>query len=214
MTLTEKLENCLSLIKINIKISILWNLIFSIGFLCLLPFIQGVANLDRVSAAICLENFVAIIGIILLVPVFSPEESKEVDEVISAKFMPNFKPYIARIALSATSILILIAGFCLMLKYNSCEFPVVAYIFGTFASALFLGSIGMLISSLSASTIVGYMASIGYLIINMMTGSKYVGKFYVMSMKNNSFDEKYYILIGSIVLVLLSILIKGIKRKI
>ncbi|WP_242865985.1 ABC transporter permease [Desnuesiella massiliensis] len=214
MTLTEKLENCLSLIKINIKISILWNLIFSIGFLCLLPFIQGVANLDRVSAAICLENFVAIIGVILLVPVFSPEESKEIDEIISSKFMPNFKPYIARIALSAASILILIASFCLMLKYNSCEFYVAAYIFGTFASALFLGSIGMLISSLSASTIVGYMASIGYLIINMMTGSKYVGKFYIMSMKNNSFDEKYYILIGSIVLIMLSIFIKGIKRKI
>lgn len=214
MTLTEQLENCLSLIKINVKISVLWNLLFSIGFLCLLPFIQGVSNLDRVSAAICLENFVAIIGIILLVPVFSPEESKEVDEIISSKFMPNFKPYIVRTALSAASILILITGFCIMLKYNSCEFPVTAYIFGTFASALFLGSIGMLISSLSASTIVGYMASIGYLIINMMTGSKYVGKFYIMSMKNNSFDEKYYILIGGIVLIILSIFIKGLKRKI
>lgn len=214
MTLTQRLENCLSLVKINLKLNTLWNLLSSIGFLCLLPLIQGVSNLDRVSAAICLENFVSIIGIILLVPVFSPEESKEIDEIISSKFMPNFKPYLIRIALSAASILILIASFCLMLKYNSCEFYVATYIFGTFASALFLGSIGMLISSLSASTIVGYMASIGYLIINMMTGSKYVGKFYIMSMKNNSFDEKYYILIGSIVLVLLSILIKGIKRKI
>lgn len=213
MTLTQKLENYLSLTVINLKLNTLTYLLFSIVFLCILPLVQGVSNLGETAAAFCLENFAAIIGIILLVPIFAPEESKEIDEIAASKSMPAFKPYVVRTVLAAISVLVLVIGFCIMLRYNSCTFPFVPYIFGTFISALFLGSIGMLASSLSGSTITGYMASIGYLIINMMTGNKYVGKFYIMSMKNNSFNEKYYLLFGGVVFIVLAIMIKVMKRK-
>lgn len=212
MTLAQNLENDLRLIVTNLKLNTLIYLLFSIGFLCILPIVQGVSNLDEISTAVCLENFVAIIGIILLVPIFVPEESKEIDEIVSSKSISPFKPYAARTVLATVFVLVLVTGFCIMLKCNSCVFDTVPYIFGTFISALFLGSIGMLASSLSNSTIAGYMSSIGYLIINMMTGNKYVGKFYIMSMRSNSFNEKYYLLFGSVVFIILSIIIKVKKR--
>lgn len=213
MTLTQKVENYLSLIVINLKLNTLIYLLFSMVFLCILPLVQGISNLSKTTTAYCLENFVAIIGIILLVPIFAPEESKEIDEIVASKSMSTFKPYAVRTVLAAVSILVLVICFCIILRYNSCIFPVVPYIFGTFISALFLGSIGMFASSLSANTIIGYMTSIGYLIINMMTGNKYVGKFYVLSMRNNSFDEKYYLLFGCAVFIALSIITKVMKRK-
>lgn len=214
MILTQRLENCLNLIVVNLKLNTLSNLVFSIAFLCAVPLLQGISYLGKGATAVCLENYAAIIGIILLASVFAPEESKNIDEIISSKATPIFKPYVVRTVLAVMSILVLVFGFCIVLKYNSCTFPFSVYIFGTFASALFLGAIGMFISSLSGSTIIGYMSSIGYLIIIMMTGNKYVGKFYILSMKDNSFIEKYYILVGGIVLCIIAIFVKQIKRRV
>ncbi|VIG31239.1 ABC transporter permease [Clostridioides difficile] len=64
-------------------------------------------------------------------------------------------------------------------------------IFGNFALAMSIGSLGMFFSNLFNNTIIGYMVSMGYLILNMMTKGKYVGNFFIMSMSQNYFDEKY-----------------------
>lgn len=54
-----------------------------------------------------------------------------------------------------------------------------------------IGSLGMFFSNLFNNTIIGYMVSMGYLILNMMTKGKYVGNFFIMSMSQSSIDEKY-----------------------
>lgn len=53
-----------------------------------------------------------------------------------------------------------------MLQCKGGVFPSASYLGGAFISALCLGSMGMLVSNLSNSTIIGYMATIGYLIFN------------------------------------------------
>ncbi|WP_461612527.1 hypothetical protein [Clostridium sp. Marseille-QA1073] len=209
----EKWENGLTLIKINLKLSILANLVFSVAFLFVLPFIQGISNLDTVSSAICLENYVAVIGIILLVPIFAPEEAREIDEIVVSKPMAQFIPYLVRIILNLVIIFVLVSSFTLILKHKGCDFPLIKYMLGTFLSAVFLGSVGLCSSSISGSTILGYMASISYLILNMATKNKYVGNFYILSMKNGSFDEKYWLFGGSIILILIAVVAKWLKRK-
>ncbi|HAG45108.1 MAG TPA: ABC transporter permease [Clostridium sp.] len=213
MTLGGKWENGLALIKINLKLSTLANLAFSVAFLFALPFIQGTSNLNAVSSAICLENYVSIIGIILLVPIFAPEEEGEIDEIVASKPMLQFIPYAVRIILNLVIIFVLVGSFTLILKYKGCDFPLIKYMLGAFLLAVFLGSVGLCSSAISGSTILGYMASIGYLILNMATKNKYVGNFYILSMKNDSFDEKYWLLGGSIVLILIAIVAKWLKRK-
>jgi len=213
LTLGGKWENGLTLIKINLKLSTLANVAFSVAFLFSLPFIQGISNLNAVSSAICLENYVAIIGIILLVPIFAPEEAKEIDEIVVSKPMSQFIPYLVRIILNLIIIFVLVGSFTLILKHKGCDFPLIKYMLGTFLSAVFLGSVGLCTSAISGSTILGYMASIGYLILNMATKNKYVGNFYILSMKNGSFDEKYWLLGGSIVLILIAVVAKWLKRK-
>ncbi|WP_227450926.1 hypothetical protein [Clostridioides sp. ES-S-0108-01] len=48
----------------------------------------------------------------------------------------------------------------------------------------------------------------------MMTKDKYVGNFFIMYMIQERFDEKYWLISGSVVLIIISLLIKPIKRKI
>ncbi|MGS5517590.1 ABC transporter permease [Clostridioides difficile] len=212
--LGQSFQNCLVLIKENFKLSTLINLICSIILLCLIPLIQGVANLDRISSAICLENYVVIVGIIMLVPIFSLEQSKEIDEIVSSKSLSQIIVQSIRILMSIISIAVLIIGFVNVLIYLGGDFPVTEYIVGSFASAMFVGSLGMFFSNLFNNTIIGYMVSIGYLILNMMTKDKYVGNFFIMSMSQGSFDEKYWLISGSVVLIIISLLIKPIKRKV
>lgn len=189
-------------------------MVVAVVLLFIIPFIQGVKNLDPVSSAICLENYVSIIGIILLVPIFAHEEENEIDEIVVSKSMSQSKVYGIRVIVALISTFILVTAFTLMLKYNNSDFPLLKYILGTFLSAIFLGNVGLFTSAISGSTILGYMCSIGYLILNMMTKNKYVGNFYIMSMKYRSFDEKYWLLAGSFILIFMSILIKLLRRKI
>lgn len=212
LTLVQKWENILAILKANIKLIILNNALVAIALLFTLTFIQGVENLDSVSSAICLENYVSIIGIILLVPTFAPEESNEIDEIVVSKSLSQSKVYGIRIIIGLITTLFLVTAFTLMLKYNKCDFALLKYTFGTFLSAIFLGTVGLFTSAISGSTIFGYMGSIGYLILNMMTKNKYVGQFYIMSMRDGSFDEKYWLLGGSVSLIMLSIMIKFFKR--
>lgn len=213
MTSIQRCQNYLSLARINLRLDVLSYFVFSALYLCAIPIFQGVSNLEMADTASCLENFAAAIGIILIVPIFKPEEASEIYELIRSKSMASFKPYILRVVVQIALIFSLTMGFCEMLRYNLCIFPFYKYALGTFVSAVFLGSLGMFASSVSGSTIAGYMISMGYLIMNMITGNKYVHNFYIMSMKNNSFYEKYYLLLGSIILIIVSIVIKSRKTR-
>lgn len=146
-------------------------------------------------------------------PIFAPEEEKEIDEIVVSKPMPQFIPYLVRIILNLVIIFVLLGSFTLILKHKGCDFPFIKYMLGTFLSAVFLGSIGLCSSAISGSTILGYMASICYLILNMATKNKYVGNFYILSMKNGSFNEKYWLFGGSIILISISVITKCLKRK-
>lgn len=150
----------------------------------------------------------------MLVPIFSLEQSKEIDEIVSSKSLSQIVVQLIRILMSTICIAVLIIGFVNILIYLGGDFPVAEYIIGSFVSAMFIGSLGMFFSNLFNNTIIGYMVSIGYLILNMMTKGKYVGHFFIMSMSQGSFDEKYWLIFGSIMLIIASLLIKPIKRKI
>ncbi|AFS79746.1 ABC transporter permease protein [Gottschalkia acidurici 9a] len=213
MTLVQRLENGIDLIKSNLKLITITNLALSVVFLFCLPFLQGVENLDAVSSATCLESFVSIIGIILIVPILAPEEPVEINEIVSSKSMTKLIPYAIRLASSLFISFIIIGVFTLFLKYNGCNFPLTKYMIGTFLSAAFLGSFGLCFSAITGNTIFGYMFSIGYLIFNRMSKNEYLGKFDVLSMQRGSFEEKYWLLYGSIALILITIMIKWLKRR-
>jgi len=211
LTWFQHLENHWALVKANFRLVTLRNLLLAIAYLAVIPFFQGVKSLDPIASALCLENYVALVGCILLVPITGPEEDSSINEVVGVKPLPQSRAHILRIITGIGAILALIGCFALFLQQSGCDFPVAKYLIGTFGSALFLGSLGAVTSVLTGSTIIGYLLSIGYLVLNMM-GRQRLGVFSILSMSYGSFTEKYYLLGGSVAMLLLVIYSKKLQR--
>lgn len=81
------MERYLQIGKINLKHNILPHLLVTAALLCLSPLVLGVSNLEAPDTAKVLEMYVALTGIILLTPVFLPEQNKDLRDLVYAKYM-------------------------------------------------------------------------------------------------------------------------------
>ena len=95
--------------------------------------------------------------------------------------------------------------FLCWMKIGACQFSFFKMFFCFLANSVFLGGIGAFVFSLSNQPVLGYMASILYFLLNFGSGKKYMGNFFLFSMQYGSFTEKYYLLIGGLVLLLLAV---------
>ena len=92
------------------------------------------------------SSFISIIGIILLVPIFQPEQDDEVKDIVASKYIDSTYVYLIRAAYSVIGIILLVLAFSLFMFACGCEITV-KLIVGTIADAIFLGSIGLLTSA-------------------------------------------------------------------
>ncbi len=85
------------------------------------------------------------------------------------------------------------SSYLLFLKQNQCEFPFWSYFLGTIADCFFLGGMGLVIYSITDYVTIAYLVPFFYFIANI-SGGKYLWKFYLFSMMEGSFEEKWYLL--------------------
>ncbi len=129
--------------KTNLKYHIPVHLLVCILLLFVSPFFMGVKNLTAQDTAKVLEMYVALIGIVLLTPVFLPEQDRGIRDLVCTKYLTSAVVYLVRIAGNIV-LLILLAGLYIgMLAYNQCDFPVVRYFLGTLTQMLFMGGLGL-----------------------------------------------------------------------
>ena len=207
-------ENCARsalLIQKQLKLIILFGILLSIVFLAISPAILGVEYLDEISSAIVLERYVALIGIILITPLFMPEQNKNIAELVEAKYTSYIKIVLIRLVIAIIVLLLLITIMGQIMTHNGCEFPFSKYIAGTFITALLLGSLGFAGAGLSGNVIVGYLMSVCYYVLNTGLGKK-LGSFYLFTM-SRSFVEKYYLLAMAVVFIAATFIIIFIKYK-
>ncbi len=180
--------------------------------LCFLtPFIVGAANLNLDSSAVPLEMFVSLIGVVLLTPVFQPEQNEEIEDMIFSKYYGSTRIQIVRIIYSIVIISILITLFSSYMKTQGCEITL-ALTLGAIADSIFLGSIGMATSSLTRNTIVGYMPPLLYYALNIGMGPR-LGNFYLFSMTSGNYSAKIWLLSSGIFMIAMSIIIQSIRKK-
>lgn len=209
----EDLSRYLWIISKNFWLSHVFDLLLSGVFLIIAPLIFGINDLESAEAARLLEQYTAIIGIFLLTPIFRPEGQKDIREVIESKYTPQTGIYLVRILMAVLTMAAYILIFILWLKANNSTLPVVRYAFGTFATAFFLGSLGLLAYGISDQIILGYMAPFIYILFNVFTGSRYVQNLYLYSLRKGSFQEKYWLLASAILMVVLTLVIKWVHSK-
>ena len=76
----------LEIAKINLRHNSLLSIAVAAVLCLLVPLLIGTSNLDQKSAAMPLEMFVSLIGIVLLTPVFQPEQNEEINDLVSSKY--------------------------------------------------------------------------------------------------------------------------------
>lgn len=198
--------------KVNLRHNFLPLLLLSVIIIMLTPVLFGITNLDSKTAAVPLEMLISIIGIILLVPIFQPEQDDEIKDIIESKYIDSTYIYLIRVAYSVVGIIVLVLIFSLFMLLCGCEITV-SLIFGTIADAMFLGSIGLLTSAITGNLPVSFMASLLYYVINISMKSK-LGNFNLFAMMNGNYKPNSYLFFASIIFITISVLIKrGLSKK-
>ncbi len=197
--------------KINFRHNSLLSFVVSVILLLFIPVIAGTANLDKYESAIPLEMFVSLIGIVMLTPIFQPEQNTDIDDLVSSKYVCTAKIHLIRTIYSIIILSILICIFAWYMNICNCSITL-SLVMGTIYEAIFLGSLGMITSSICSSTIIGYMIPIVFYALNYGMGSK-LKNYYLFSMTIGQFKPKIYMLITGILFIAGAIILKEIKKK-
>jgi len=199
------------IIKSNLKNNLFPHLILTLLLFLLTPAIFSISHLNARAAAAPMETFVALCGMLLLTPIYYPEQKGVINETVEAKYVNHlwiiFLRFLTAWVLTALAIL-LFAGIMLY-----CGSTITGrLILGTFASAIFLGALGMLTSCISENIAVGYMIPVIYYAFNFAMGPK-LGNFYLFSLTGDSFAEKPWLVGGSIVLAAAAFGVQYVRMK-
>lgn len=152
-------RNLLTITGSNLRLNIRQTLFSAILLLLVIPLIYGTSHLDSVKSADCLERMAALIGLPMFVPLLRPEQEAGMDALIGLRPFPYRMIAVLRIGLSLICTAVLILAFEGYMRVEGCSFPMGVYMFRTLAAATMLGFIGLLASTVSRNTIVGFLAS-------------------------------------------------------
>lgn len=197
--------------KVQLKYNIWKHLCISVLLLAVSPLFLGVSNLEPEQSARVLEIYVALIGIILFVPVFLPEQNRDLWDVVKARYTSMFSVYLTRLIISFVITAVLIGIYMAAMRAGNCRMETGKYYFGTLAEAAAFGGLGIFACSISDNLIVGYMIPLVYYAAALSAGSKYLGMFYPFGMLTD-YRTKYWLLAAGILLMISGIILFRRKR--
>lgn len=177
----------------------------------LTPILFGISNLDMNSSAVPLEMCIALIGVVMLTPIFQSEQNEDIHDLVSSKQMDTSLVYLIRYFYSLVFIIIMIVLFCIYMKFCNSEITL-SLMLGTIAEAIFLGSLGLCTSAITKQTTIAYMTPMMYFGLNYGLGNS-LGNFYLFSMMNGDYGPKWILFIMSIVICILTFCIIFLQKK-
>lgn len=155
-------------------------------FCCMSGFFVSFRNLDALQAAKVMEMYAAFTGILLLVPLFLPEQDREAWLLEKSKATPLWKLYAVRLLEATVLLAVVVTAFLWVMWQGNSQFGFGELWAGSFCEAFFLGSIGFFASGVTNQVVLGYMASIVYFFANI-GASKYLGAFGLFQMMKGEY---------------------------
>ncbi|NLY45072.1 MAG: hypothetical protein GX053_03660 [Tissierella sp.] len=204
------MESYFQILKVNLKFNLIPHVLIAFLLVLAAPFIMGLENLNPIQVAQTLEVYTSLLGIILMVPLFTPDQDRNIRDLIKSKKEPMIKIHLMRIVEALFFLSIIVRLFLLNLKYGQSEFPFGKYFYGTMANCIFLGGLGVIIFSIIDHLAVSYMVPILYYILNYGSGEK-LGMFNMFSMMRGSFIEKNYLFSVGVLFILAAIVYRHKK---
>lgn len=164
-------------------------------------------GLDALQAAKVMEMYAAFTGILLLTPLFMPEQDKEIWDLERSKKTSMWEIYLPRVILALLGCLLVVFLFVGRMERGGGEFDGGILFRGACCEILFLGSIGFFVSAVTNQAVIGYMAAVAYYAMNV-GGTKYLGKFALFQMMKGDYGTWIYWLLGAAVLLAGGVLIR------
>lgn len=168
--------------------------------------------MDMVHSTECLEQSVILIGIFLIVPLNVPEQSKAIQEVVYTRNIFHWKILLLRLAMSTLVLIMMVCLFSSIMIWKNCVFPFATYTAGTVISAMALGSFGFAVSILGNSAVAGYLASLGYFLLNFLGKVSDGNIFYLFSMEKGNYITKIYLLGWSLPMIAVALIYASKKK--
>ncbi len=163
------------------------HILLTVLFCVMSGFFVSFRNLDASQAAKVMEMYIAFTGILLLTPLFMPEQNREIWLLERSKATPLWQLYLIRVLEAVVLLMAIVTVFLFLMRQGGSVFSVSSLWLGSFAEIFFLGSIGFFVSGITNQVILGYMVSVLYFMVNI-GGSKYLGKFALFQMMKGSYD--------------------------
>lgn len=205
------MEKIISIAIINIKHQSALSILVAAVILVITPILFGTAYLNSIETAVPLEMFVSLIGIVLLPPVFQPEQDDTIRDLVSSKYISTNWVYCIRTVYATILIIIFIGLFSGYLCLRQSDVTVWLFL-GTIANALFLGALGIITAALTNNTIIAYMIPLVYYGLNYGAGKK-LGNYFLFSMQIPNFIPKLWLGITGGLLICCALIIKTIEKK-
>lgn len=162
------------------------HLLVTLLFCCMSGFFVSFRNLDASQAAKVMEMYGAFTGILLMTPLFMPEQNREIWLLEKSKATPLWKLYLVRLLIAAVFLAVTVTVFLQMMKQGNSQFDGKELWVGSFCEIFFLGSIGFFISGITNQAVLGYMVSVVYFFANI-GASKYLGDFALFQMMKGEY---------------------------
>lgn len=156
--------------------------------LCMMSgFFLSFRNLSPDQAAKVMEMYGAFTGILLLTPLFLPEQNREIWLLKKSKAVPLWKLCLIRLFLAVVLLAAVVTFFLQRMKLGGSQFEWKTLWIGSFCEIFFLGSIGFFVSGITNQVVLGYMAAVIYFMANIGAG-RYLGRFALFQMMKGEYD--------------------------
>lgn len=169
------------------------------GILFVTLFIFPVSALKGAEVGKTFEMFFPFVGAAMLTPVFLPEQDDSIRDVIASKKKSCSVVYAVRLLYSVCALAALTLLLTAILYLNECEVHWF-HLYGGFASAFFLGSIGFTVSGIGGNAVMGYMADVVYYLA-CYGMKKQLGVFWLFRMSAGIKTGKTWLIAGAFLLI-------------
>lgn len=163
-------------------------------------FFVSFRNLDDFQAAKVMEMYVSFAGILLMTPLFFPEQNPEIWLLKKSKATPLWHLYLIRLLMAVFFLAVIVTVFTQMMRQGDSQFDMRNLWIGSFCEMFFLGSIGFFVSGITNQAVLGYMVSVLYFVANI-GAAKYLGKFALFQMAKGQYDFMVPVTAAALLLV-------------
>lgn len=181
-------------------------------FSLLAPVIMGMEALNQYQAGQILDVYFSLLGIVLLTPLFMPEQNKDIRDLLASREYPLRNIQLLRLLQAVVILAVLNLLVLFQMKLGECTFPFGTYFCCAMANCVFLGGLGIFAYGITDHLVIAYMIPVFYYICCYGAGQKYLGKFYLFSLMTGDLENKIWLGTAGILLTAAGIVIRNRKK--